>query len=312
MNGIKAIIKLGKGFGIFKPIIFVRLFGGLGNQLFTYAAAKRLAIFNNCTLCVDSGSGFIRDRVYKRTYQLAAFEISSPTSIWGTLLGFIYTYSRRIIHSINNKLPQSNKIIVQQKQIPFDTALLTLQIKKPVLFEGFWQSENYFKDVESVIRTEFRFKQSVVSDILLYVQKLNITNAVAIHVRHFKDEHHFNKGNVSNEYYKRAVEFFKTLIPDVEFWVFSDNPDRALQKFIDNDIKCHLISSIVKDTTEIQELFLMTQFRYFIIANSTFSWWGAWLSESKNKIVVAPAEVIDSGEGCWGFEGLLPREWITL
>lgn len=303
---------MGKDSGLFKPIVVVRLYGGLGNQLFTYAAAKRLSVYNNCRLYIDSGSGFIRDHVYKRSYQLAAFEISAPTVFWGTFIGLIFTYLRRVVFIKNKNLPVKSKFIVQQKKIDFDPDLLSLQLNNPVLFEGFWQSENYFKDIEILIRSEFRFKRSVVSEILPLVKQINFSNAVAIHVRHFKDQHHFNQGNVSDDYYKKAILYIKQHIPDAEFWLFSDYPKLAVNKFSDIDIKCTPISSVLKDSNEIQELYLMSQFRNFIIANSTFSWWGAWLSESKDKIVVAPAEVIDSGEGCWGFEGLLPSEWITL
>lgn len=312
LSGIKVIIKLGKGFRIFSPIILVRLYGGLGNQLFTYAASKRLSVFNNCKLYIDAGSGFIRDHKYKRSYQLAAFEISSPTSNWGSLLGFIFTYYRRIIVSIIGKSSTPNKNIIQQKKISFDVDLLTLKITKPVLFEGFWQSEGYFKDIESIIRSEFRFKQSIVSEMLPFTRQIDFTKAVAIHIRHFNDEHHINQGNVNDDYYKRSILYFQQQIPDAEFWLFSDNPQRALLKFKDVNVKCIPISSVVKDSNEVKELFLMSQFRNFIIGNSTFSWWGAWLSEYSDKKVVAPAEIIDSGEGCWGFEGLLPREWITL
>lgn len=301
-----------KGFGLCKPFILVRLYGGLGNQLFTYAAAKRLSVFNNCKLYIDSGSGFIRDPIYKRTYQLAAFEISSTSTYWGSLVGLIFTYVRRIFFRTNNKLAASTKYIIQQKKVSFDSDLLSLQLKNPVLFEGFWQSENYFKDIEILIRREFRFKQPAVSEILPLVKQFNFSSAVAIHVRHFKDQHHFNQGNVNYDYYIKAILYFKQHIPEAEFWLFSDYPKLAVNKFSDVDIKCTPISTVLKDSNEIQELYVMSQFKNFIIANSTFSWWGAWLSESKNKIVVAPAEVIDSGEGCWGFEGLLPREWITL
>ncbi len=290
----------------------VRLYGGLGNQLFTYAAAKRLSVFNRCKLYIDAGSGFIRDHKYKRSYQLAAFEISSPTTNWGSLLGLIFTYFRRIIVSINEKLSASSKIIIQQKKISFDVDLLTLKITKPVLFEGFWQSEDYFKDIESVIRSEFKFKQSLVNEVFPFLPLINFTKAIAIHVRHFNDDHHINQGNVNDDYYKRSILYFQQQIPDAEFWLFSDNPQRALLKFKDVNVKCIPISSVVKDSNEVKELFLMSQFRNFIIGNSTFSWWGAWLSDYSDKKVVAPAEIINSGEGCWGFEGLLPREWIAL
>lgn len=303
---------MGKASKFLGPIIVVRLYGGLGNQLFTYAAAKRLSIFNNCKLYIDAGSGFFRDRKYKRSYRLDSFEITSPTVNWGSFLGLIITYTRRIFESVNEKLSVTNNIIIHQKKISFDPELLSLQVTNPVLFEGFWQSEGYFKDIESTIRSEFRFKQSLVKEILPFSRQIDFSKGVAIHVRHFKDEHHINQGNVNDDYYARSIIYFQQRIPDAEFWLFSDNPQSALLKFKNLNIKCIPISSVIIDSNEIKELYLMTQFHNFIISNSTYSWWGAWLSDSVEKKVVAPAESFISGEGSWGFEGLLPDEWIKL
>jgi len=312
LDSIKSIKKLVKGSGFLKPIIVVRLYGGLGNQLFTYAAAKRLAVFNNCKLYIDSGSGFIRDHVYRRTYKLAAFELSASSTRLASLVGFLFTYLMKSVSIFNNQYHKYNKFIVKQENLSFDSQLLFLRLSNAVLFEGFWQSEAYFKDIEFNIREEFTFKQSLVIDTISILNQINFERAVAIHVRHFNDNYHFNKGNINDKYYERAINFFQNLIPDAEFWLFSDNPSKALCKFKSIKMRCIPISSVLKDSNEVKELFLMSQFRNFIIANSTFSWWGAWLNNSVDKKVVAPAELIESGEGSWGFEGLLPDDWIKL
>ena len=310
--GIKDIITLSKISLFSKPIIVVRLYGGLGNQLFTYAAAKRLSVSNNCKLYIDSKSGFFRDFVYKRAYRLDAFEITASSSWLFSLLGFCFAFLRKLMIPINNHLSPSRQFLVLQKKLSFDPFLLSLEIKHSVLFEGFWQSEGYFKDIESIIRNEFRFKDAYVNEIYPLLKEINFKRAVAIHVRHFNDAHHFNQGNVDNEYYIRAIQFFKQRFSDIEFWLFSDSPEQALLKFADIDIKYIPISSVLKGKDEIQELFLLSQFKHFIIANSTFSWWGAWLSVQEDKIVIAPKAYINSGEGFWGFEGLLPDEWVKM
>ncbi len=301
-----------KRFNFFKPVILVRLYGGLGNQLFTYAAARRLATYNKCPLYIDDQSGFFRDHVYKRKYQLDFFEIAASKSKWGSRIGVVIAYLRIFLDGINKKRPFDKRRIVQQDILTFDSRLLFLKINKPVIFEGFWQSELYFNDIETEIRKEFVFKQGYVSSTFSELPTINFDISIAIHVRHFKDKKHPNQGNVQDEYYVRAIQFYKQKIPNAQFYLFSDNPESALLRFFKNDESCFLISNLLPNTNEIKELFVMSSFRYFIIANSTFSWWGAWLSSLDDKIVVAPVELIDSGEGYWGFEGLIPQNWICL
>ena len=301
-----------KRFNFFKPVILVRLYGGLGNQLFTYAAARRLATYNKCALFIDAQSGFIRDHVYKRKYQLDFFEIAASKSKWGSRIGVVIAYLRFFIDGINKKSPFDKRRIIQQDIITFDPRLLFLKINKPVIFEGYWQSELYFKDIETEIRKEFEFKPEYISSTLSELPSIDFEIAVAIHIRHFKDLKHPNQGNIQDEYYVRAIQYYKQIIPNAQFYIFSDNPESALKRFFRNDESCYLISSLLPNANEIKELFLMSRFRYFIIANSTFSWWGAWLSDQQEKIVVAPGEVINSGEGFWGFEGLIPNNWIKI
>lgn len=301
-----------KRFNFFKPVILVRLYGGLGNQLFTYAAARRLATYNKCPLYIDDQSGFIRDHVYKREYQLDFFEIAASKSKWGSRIGVVIAYLRFFIDGINKKIPFDRRRIIQQDILTFDPRLLCLNINKPVIFEGFWQSELYFKDIESEIRKEFEFKPEYISSTLAELPSIDFETAVAIHIRHFKDLKHPNQGNVQDEYYLRAIQYYKQIIPNAQFYIFSDNPESALKRFFRNNQSCYLISNLLSNSNEIKELFLMSRFRYFIIANSTFSWWGAWLSTQNDKVVIAPGEVVDSGEGCWGFEGLIPSNWITI
>jgi hypothetical protein len=301
-----------KRFNFFKPVILVRLYGGLGNQLFTYAAARRLATYNKCPLYIDDQSGFFRDHVYKRKYQLDFFEIGASKSKWGSRIGVVIAYLRFFLDGINKKRPFDKRRIVQQDILTFDSRLLFLKINKPVIFEGFWQSEFYFNDIETEIRKEFVFKPEYVSSTFSELPSINLDISIAIHVRHFKDKKHPNQGNVQDDYYARAIQYYKQKIPNAQFYLFSDNPESALLRFFKNDESCFLISNLLPNSNEIKELFVMSSFRYFIIANSTFSWWGAWLGEQKGKIVIAPVELIDSGEGYWGFEGLIPQNWICL
>lgn len=312
MDETNLIIKLIRKLNFIKPVILVRLYGGLGNQLFTYAAAYRLAKFNNCDLLVDTRSGFIRDHKYKRKFSLNSFSISVNKIDIPDFLSYVLAYLIPFLNKVNQKLPFQKRILIVRDTIGFDEDLLNLKVNSLILFEGCWQSEKYFKDVEMEIRTQFTFFKSTTEFFESIHKSINFRNSIAIHVRHFKDEFNPNQGNILDSYYERAIDYFNRKYSDAQFWLFSDNPSSAKKRLFTNNNNCILVSEKFNNLTDIQELYLMTQFSHFIISNSTYSWWGAWLSNKVDKIIVAPNERIESGEGLWGFDGLLPDEWIKL
>lgn len=310
--GTSSIIKLGKRSFFVKPCIILRLYGGIGNQLFSYAAAFRLAQNNDVTLYLDTISGFYRDHSYKRKYRLYACKLTTQRSFFWELIGLILSFLHPIINKWNRNNVFDKRLIIVQESPKFDERLLYLKINSPKFFEGFWQSEKYFFDILTKIRSEFEFKASLVTAVQTNFPLPDVSNAVAIHVRNFSDTLHSNMGNIQDVYYSKAIELYKKKIDKPHFYIFSDSPDLAIQRCSLKYENFTIVSNWRLPEGELGELYYMTLFRYFIIANSTFSWWGAWLSTQNDKIVVAPGEVVDSGEGCWGFEGLIPANWITI
>ena len=298
-------------FNFFKPIIFVRLYGGLGNQLFTYAAAYRFAKLNRCDLIIDTKTGFIRDFKYKRKYLLNSFSITANKIETYDFISYIISYLIPVIKKIDQRLPFPKRLIIHDG-IGFNEKFLNLYINSAKVFDGFWQSEKYFKDVEVEIRREFTFSKITFDALSIIKTEICFNKSVAIHIRHFNDDRHINQGNIDDHYYERAIDFFCNRFQDVKFWLFTDNPILAKHRLFANISNCIIVSDKFYNLTDIDELYLMSQFSNFIISNSTYSWWGAWLSNKVDKIVVAPSDKIDSAEGLWGFEGLLPDEWIKL
>jgi hypothetical protein len=312
LHGIKTIIKLNNIFSIGKAGVVVRLYGGLGNQLFSYAAAFRLAKKNNVPLFLDTCSGFIRDHNYKRKFRLCFFSISSKRSRLAEIAGIFRILFERWINKSNKNKIFENRTLIYQETIRFDERLLNICVNELKFIEGFWQSEKYFYDVADQIRSEFEFIPSLQERVNAHLPELSIENAIAIHVRNFNDTYHPNKGNIDDIYYSKAIQFYKDKITHPHFFVFSDNPNLAIQRCALTGENFTIVNNFRLPEGELGELYFMSLFRYFIIANSTFSWWGAWLSTQNDKIVIAPGEVVDSGEGCWGFEGLIPLNWITI
>lgn len=119
---------------------------------------------------------------------------------------------------------------------------------------------------------------------------------------------------MSNDYYLRAIKKMDNLIKDPHYFIFSDNPELAREKLLLPASKVTFVENNQGEDNSYTDIWLMSLCENFIIANSTFSWWGAWLSENKSKNVISPLIEIAGKENVtsWGFEGLLPDDWIKL
>ncbi len=300
--------------------IVARLFGGLGNQLFIYAAARRLALVNNAELVLDDVSGFVRDHTYKRRYQLDHFHIPCRKATASERLEPFSRLRRYLKRRWNQRLPFEQRCYLVQEGLDFDARLLAVKPRGTVYLEGYWQSENYFKDVEPQIRADLRIKPPTDVVNLQMAERIRSAQvAVAVHVRFFdaptqqkRNDGHIN--NVPTDYYGRAIKLMEDRVPDAHYFVFSDQPYAAREHIPLPDDRLTLVGHNRGDDMAYADLWLMSQCRHFIIANSTFSWWGAWLAEYPEKIVIAPGFTINSNSSITarGFKGLIPKKWLQI
>ena len=133
-----------------------------------------------------------------------------------------------------------------------------------------------------------------------------------MHVRFFEGPSEAGINNAPGTYYDRAVALMETLTPKAHYFVFSDQPEAARVCIPLSDERITLVMQNQSDKNAYADLWLMTQCQHFIIANSTFSWWGAWLAANTNKQVIAPRFVINTGKTAWNFTGQLPQEWHKI
>lgn len=292
--------------------VVVRIFGGLGNQLFAYAAARRLTLTTRSELIIDDVSGFAHDHEYRRYYQLDHFRIPCRKATPAERLEPGARARRFLKRKINQLLPFRFRSYVQQKGMDFDARLLYLNPRGALYLEGYWQSEDYFKDIESTLRDELRITPPADAQNLDMSSRIQACTAVAVHVRFFDMPGERGGTNAPMDYYARAVAKMEELVPGAHYFVFSDQPDSARPciPLPDNRITC--VSHNRGDEQAYADLWLMAQCQHFIIANSTFSWWAAWLSLSTAKQVIAPGYKKLMGKAWWGFAGLLPERWIRL
>ena len=177
-----------------------------------------------------------------------------------------------------------------------------------VFLDGYWQTEKYFCNISDIIRKDFSFKESFLCAKREVLDDIKNTNSVFVHFRRgdYVSDQRTNKfhGVCDMEYYKKSIEYFLRLGNNFKFFIFSDDIDWVKENFkIDN---CFFVSN--KKLRDFEELFLMSKCKHAIIANSSFSWWGAWLNDGKDKIVIAPKKWNNSD--C--YNEIVPDRWIKM
>jgi len=274
-------------------MVVARLKGGLGNQLFIYAAARRLSLKNNVPLKLDIISGFQRD-YYQRSYRLHHFNIKGEVaSRYQSFDGIFGRVRREILKKLAKFSELEKRRYIKEEFPEFDIRLLNLRFKGVIYLDGLWQSKKYFKDIEEIIRDDLKIVTRHDSQALALAEKIQSSNSVGIHVRRLREfpcegEAKPNPSSpaLSVDYYKRGIEIIAGKVPDPVFYCFGDYP----QWFPEN-IKMDFPLVVInhhKDEKDYEDLWLMSLCKHFIIANSTFSWWGAWLSDHHDKIIITP------------------------
>lgn len=282
-------------------MIITRLTLGLGNNLFQYALGRRLALERNTELLLDfTGENYNR-RQYCLSY-MSHFNMIRSVAKTREVMKFKFL-NRFSFISPNYK----NSIIKENRNI-FDQTVINAP--KNAYLLGFWQSEKYFKPAENVIRRDFTLKEPQGEKYQNVLDKITRSNSVSVHVRRgdFLLEKNLHLFNVCTpDYYLRAEAFISNKVPSPELFIFSDDIE-----WVKQNIPFRFPVTFVSDgsLTDYQELTLMSACKHNIIANSTFGWWGAWLNDNPQKIVVSPQKwFVDPATD---ERDLIPPAWIKL
>ena len=293
-----------------QKLICIRLRGGLGNQLFTFATARRLSYDSNLQLVVDGISGYSNDRFNRRP---ALDEFKLPVQhLTAEEVTSMYPLPRILLRKTNKILPQRYRTYISKNHLDFEPWLLTYIPKRRIVFEGYWHSHLYFQSIRSILLQELK-PTDLVNNATELLTSIRLSfNTVAIHVRDFSSEDS-NGLNLHRTYYSRAVSYISQHIAEPSFLVFSDNQQFAesiLQPILNYHYPVRYISQSTQ-TTAATELIAMSLCKHLITANSTFSWWSAWLKDSPG-IIITPALTDLISSNAWGYENLIPESWIQL
>lgn len=257
---------------------------------------------------LDDVSGFAYDVVYQQRYQLDHFNIPCRKATAAERMEPFCRIRRYILRRWNQSKPFEQRVYLMQESNAFDVRLLQLRPLSTLYLEGYWQSEDYFKDVESSIRQDLQIKPPTDATNLAMAAQIRECTAVAVHVRFFDSPHASGINNAPDDYYSRAVETMERLAPAAHYFIFSDQPEAARSRIPLPDGRVTLVAHNKGDEYAYADLWLMTQCQHFIIANSTFSWWAAWLAGNVEKKVISPGKLAGTVTA-WGFAGQIPAKW---
>ena len=296
--------------------VTVQIAGGLGNQLFQYATARRLALQSGVPLELDHLSGFARD-FYRRRYLLDRFAIRgekiAPRAAYVSHRGRLRR-ALRARWSRDREL--ADRGYIREEDSRFVPGLLDLRVTRPVYLEGYWQYERYFRDIRDTLCEELAIHTAHDPDNLEYARKIASVEAVCLHVRRLhgvpdtKDAKPIAdatwKHHIEPSYFQHAVERLAQRVANPHFFVFADYPDWA-REHIRAPFPLEFVTHNGSDR-DYEDFWLMGPCRHFIVANSTFSWWAAWLARDPDKVVIAPKASVGPDEVLKS----TPEDWLLI
>ncbi len=285
--------------------------GGLGNQMFQWAFAKSLSIRKNEEFSLDVNS-FAYDRL--RKFELGHFNLKDKIASVEEIQ-FSKRVNRNLYLNYFKKLfrvgsTQNEKVEIE-KSLNYDASV---QWSAAKYFEGYWQSEKYFMECEQEIRNDFKIcieSDEYYTELHRQAEK---TESVSVHFRRgdyinnsSTNQYH---GTCSLDYYKNAMNYIKVRLgSEITFFMISDDIAWVKSEFESNK---GIIFVENDQGLDVEDMLLMTRCKHNIIANSSFSWWGAWLNENENKVVIAPKIWFRNEEVQKQTLDLIPEKWVRI
>lgn len=284
-------------------MVLVNLKGGLGNQMFQYALGRKLSLSNDDTLAFDISGLRPKGEDTPRSFALDAFTIEATIAAPQQAVRVRYPYG-----TVSVILEKIRSKILRQHHIGFEPTIL--RKTGTIYLDGYWQSPKYFDDIRETLLNDFTFSRPLSDAAKTYANSIS-QNAVSLHVR--RGDYVFNPkvakmyGSCSPEYYNRAIAYISERVPNPQWFIFSD--DIA---WVQKHVQFPASSVFVTDDglTDVEELWLMSTCAHNVVANSSFSWWGAWLNTNQEKIVIAPAPWFDYDPAFTNT--IVPTSWITI
>ena len=282
--------------------IRIKLTGGLGNQMFQFATGFAIAKKNNVRLSLDLH--YINRRQLFNGFELEkVFNIYSKVSFLNKALSFQSINFKEILNKID-------VTFYNFKEPHFHYTSKILNIPKHSFLDGYWQSELYFKDYSKEIKKIFNFSDKLDEQNELISNDINQSNSISIHIRRGdfllkqNDNHYMNL----KEYYLKAIIESSKFFKNPKYFIFTDDPSWVTDNFVLDH--SYFIVAVNQGAKSFYDMHLMSLCKSNIIANSSFSWWGAWLNSRKDKIIYAPKNWFK--DKSISTDDLIPNSWNVI
>ncbi|GAB6013277.1 alpha-1,2-fucosyltransferase [Viscerimonas tarda] len=288
-------------------MIKILLSGGLGNQMFQYAAGKALATRLNVPFSIDLFYYTKKTKATKRRFELDVFE-TNLTLKQGWRSKFFVKYKLFFL-----KRPFLSKLlgVFSDPRAMLHEAEFA-KLRDNTILAGYFQNEIYFKSIEPAIRADFRFKNALKGRNAELVEEIaSKAEAVSIHIRRgdYVTDPTTSLAICSIDYYSKAIEYIAERLINPHFFVFSDDMEWVKNNIDFKDYSFILVNWNTGEDSYI-DMQLMSLCRHNIIANSSFSWWGAWLNNNPQKIVIAPKQWFKNQQ--FYDSQCIPEKWLGI
>lgn len=290
-------------------MIIAKIQGGLGNQMFQYAYGRMLALRNNTELLLDTT---LFKNYEFHSYSLDSLNITARVATDAEVARFVKSKPRKgKLGKILNLFFANTAQYVQEPSWTFSPRMM--DVKAPCLVDGYWQTEKYFLEIEDIIRKEFTLAKPLNEYSKGVAARIAAAkNPVSLHIRRGDFAYHpiasKAMGVCPPEYYDAAKAVIKERVEDPTYFIFSDDPEWTKEH-----MKTEFPTEYIAQGAELNylDLELMRLCKHHILSNSTFGWWGAWLSDHyRSGITVAPTRWLL--QKTFDTSDLLPAHWVKL
>lgn len=291
----------------------VKLNGGLGNQMFQYAFALAISKRFDAEILFDFS--YFEDvkstsNVTTRVFEMGVFDVDCKAATAEDLAGLVYPDAESKLETkFRRFFPRLCGVTFVREKYSYSYDAKLFNNPSFKFYEGYFQNEKYFKNIRPELLKRFSLREPLNKENQEVLDEIKNTNSVSLHIRRgdYITLDYVNKihGVCSLDYYAEAIKYIAKKVKNPHFYIFSDDIQWVLENlkteypltFVDfNQGKGHL------------DMELMKNCKHNIVANSSFSWWGAWLNQNPDKIVIAPKHWTSKKQ----VNNIVPKDWVKL
>ena len=281
-------------------MIITHLSDGLGNQLFNYAFGRVLSLHHQVPLKTDLYWFKHEVNTAYRTYGMSHFDIQAPEASWQELDEYIFADTKW--HRLTT--PYYKRVCIREKARRYDPNVW--RFPRKTFLTGYWQAWRYYANYHEELRREFRIVTPPSASAARLYDQFRSDSSVAIHIRRgdYLTNQSFNVLPI--DYYNTAINYLQERYESLNWYVFSDDP-----KWAYDNLTSAKNPFIVQGLADIDDFRLMNSTNHSIIANSTFSWWAAWLKPLDGRTIIAPKTPFHDSS-LWNADDFLPPHFVRL